>query len=90
MEPLLDNSMNNIPCDNSINVIPSLTFINVTNFCMENTSNIHEVPEECISLISNNSYESFDSWNDDDNLLKNEILRSRVFFKRNYTCDSNV
>ena len=39
--------------------------------------------DECISLISENSYDSFDSWNE-ENILENEILRAKVEFKNNY------
>jgi hypothetical protein len=47
------------------------------------------VDDDCVSITSKDSYTSFDSWQDNDEILDNEILRAKVVFKKKYESGAN-
>lgn len=87
-KPVLETTHKQSKCSKKVEescVLSNETFCMASNLETCDTKNY--VDDDCISLISKDSFSSFDSWIDDD-ILTNEITRAKVLFKKKYESNS--
>lgn len=73
----------NYVCTKKTTVEPNNVIINDTSYIPAEQETTDNDDDDCVTITSKDSYESFDSWINDD-LLAKEQERAKIEFKKDY------